>query len=387
MKKKDKKINVLLVNDHLGWNQRIMHGVGRLFLQWIPHFDNRRFNASVCILRPEYHFAEAFEEKNISIQFLGCGKYNIFALTKILKLIKRNKIDIIHGQGFGVSTFVRIARVLTGVPVLIHFHDTNTYYPFVQKLADSMLARFTDRGIAVSSEVKKFWIEGGRLKGLNPERIDVMHNCVDLEDFANIDEEDVCHQKTMLGISPQSKVVGTITRLYETKGNRYLLEAAAIILKKIPNVFFVIVGDGPLKSDLEEQARHLGVERQVIFTGFRDDVAKLLATFDIKVLSSYSAEGLPLAILEAMALGKAIVTTDIVEIIQNGETGLCVARRDAIGMARAIISLIEDESLAKRLGQAARKASLDFGVHDYVRRLEEVYEEMFAEIDRKGRPS
>lgn len=381
MKEKNKKINVLLINDHLGWNQRIMHGVGRLFLQWIPHFDNQRFNISVCILRPEYHFAEAFAERNISVQFLGCGKYNVLALPRILKVIKHDNIDIIHGQGFGATNFVRMARVLTGVPVLIHLHDTNTYYPLVQRLADRMLARFTDRGIAVSHVVKKFWIEGGRLKGLNPERIDVMYNCVDLDDFASPPQVDINHQKAMLGIDHQSKVVGTITRLYETKGNRYLLEAAPIILKKIPNVVFLIVGDGPLKSDLAEQARRLGIEKQVIFTGFRNDVSKVLATFDIKVLSSYAAEGMPLTILEAMAMGKAIVTTDIVEIIKHGETGLCVARKDAKAMAGAIISLLENVSLAEGLGQAAKKASRDFEVNDYVRRLEGIYEEMVAEKD------
>jgi glycosyltransferase involved in cell wall biosynthesis len=371
------KINVLLVNDHLGWNGTVMHGVGRLFLQWMLTFDERKYHVIVCILRKKDALSEHFERRGIKIRFLGHGKFNPMTLVSFIKMIREEKIDVMHVQGYGASTFGRLARVLTGTPVLVHFHDTSPYYPWVQKVADLILARFTDAAIAVSNSVKRFCIENGRAWGMDPGKIVVVPNCVSLNEFQISDPADTLTEKKRLGVDPASKIVGTVTRLYDSKGNRYLLEAAAKVLKIFPNTKFLIVGDGPLRQDLVEFSRQLGIKDHVIFTGFCNNVVKLLATFDIKIFTSWGVDGgTPLAVLEAMAMGKAIVATNIIEIIEDGVTGLLVPPKDSGAIARQVISLLRDEDLGKRLGTNARAESRKYGVDPYVRKLEIIYDNL-----------
>jgi glycosyltransferase involved in cell wall biosynthesis len=351
-----------------------MHGVGRLFLQWMPVFDERRYHVILCILRRKDALGEYFLKQGIEMRFLDKGKFNPLTLLSLIKIIRAEKTDVMHVQGYGASTFGRLVRVITGTPVLVHFHDTSPYYPWVQRVADLILARFTDAAIAVSNSVKRFCIESGRAWGMEQSKIVVVPNCVSLKDFQISDPTEILTEKNRLGIDPGSKIVGTVTRLYDYKGNRYLLEAAAEVLKIFPNTLFLIVGEGPLRQDLEELSRRLGIKDHVIFAGFCDNVAKLLATFDIKVFSSWGAEGTPLAVLEAMAMGKAIVATNIIEIIEDGVTGLLVPPKDSAAIARQVIALLRDEDLAKKLGANAQTESRKYNVDDYVRKLEAIYE-------------
>jgi glycosyltransferase involved in cell wall biosynthesis len=377
------KMNVLLVNDHLGWNGTVMHGVGRLFLEWIPIYDDRKYRVILCILREKDALGEYFEQQGIKIRFFEKGKFNPLTLLSFIKIIRAEKIDVMHVQGYGATTFGRLARVLTGIPILVHFQDTSRYYPWVQRVADLILARFTDAAIAVSNSVKRFCIESGRAWGIDPHKMIVLPNCVSLKEFRISDPAEILTEKNHLGIDPASKIVGTVTRLYDSKGNRYLLEAAAEVLKIFPNTIFLIVGDGPLRQDLQELSRQLGIEDRVIFTGFCNNVAKLLGTFDIKVFTSWEAEGSPLALLEAMAMGKAIVATNIIDIIEDGVTGLLVPPKDPGAIARQVISLLTDEDLAARLGANARMESRKYSVDVYVRKLEGIYDDLILKSKEK----
>jgi glycosyltransferase involved in cell wall biosynthesis len=270
---------------------------------------------------------------------------------------------------------------VTGKPVVVHFHDTTSYYPLSQKLSDRLLGGFTDAYIAVSKSVRDCW---AHRCGIDPKRIKVMYNCTSIAEFQSPDAGRVAAQKIALGIPAGDRVIGTVTRLFEEKGTRYLLYAAAIVLGSIPAATFVVVGDGPMRAELQELSCRLGIQAKVKFTGYTEDVASILSTFDIMVLTSHAAEGgSPLPVIESMAMGRTVIVTDVVEIIENGRTGIVIPPRDPALLADAITFLLGNPSEAHRLGCNARKAAQVYDAARYVQNLGRIYSSLLARNEGK----
>jgi glycosyltransferase involved in cell wall biosynthesis len=168
--------------------------------------------------------------------------------------------------------------------------------------------------------------------------------------------------------------MGELTR---QKGYRYLLDAVPDILKVGRPVKFFIAGEGELKGDLIKQRADSGLESQITFLGFRNDVPRLLSAFDIFVLPSIF-EGLPVALIEAMAAGKPIVTTDVdgnCEVIGDNEAGIAVESRDPVGLSAALIRMIEDPELRERMGRTGEKRAEElFSLKAMIANYQELYE-------------
>lgn len=368
------RTRVLLVNDHLGWGGQV-HGVARLFRLWANHLDADKYDVTVCILNKKDGLSSVLEDDGIKTIFLGKAKYDPFTLLDLVRLIRREKIDVLHLQAYRSTTFGRLAGLITGVPVVVHFHDTSPYYPLVQRLSDRLTKGMTDVYLAVSNSARRLWASR---YNLDDARITVMQNCTSLREFASPTPLEIEAEKSRLGIAPDYKVVGTVTALFPRKGTRYFLEAAPTVLEKFPKTKFVIVGDGPLRAELEELASELGLDEHVVFVGYAENVAPILGTFDVNVLSSIAAEGLPLTILEAMAMGKSIVVTDIIEVIEDGVNGLVVPIENAAALAEKITCLLGDEAEAKRLGSNAKESAVKYDVKTYVQELGRVYDSLVA---------
>ena len=366
------KTNILIVNDHLGWDNQI-HGAARLFLQWATHLDSDKFNVSVCILRKKNSLSKPFEEKGINITFLGKGKYNPKTLFDLIRIIREGNFHVLHLQSYGATTFGRVAKLFTKTPIIVHFHDTTPYYPFVQHLSDRLLKKLTDKYLAVSDSARKVW---AKRHAIDPSEVLVLNNCAPIKDFQPLNSQEKEAEKERLGISSGNKIVGSLTRLFPEKGTKYLLQAIPMVLKDFPNTSFVIIGDGPIRDELVTLTEQLGIQNNVKFTGFTDNVAQILGTFDIKVLTSYAVEGCPVSVLEAMAMEKAIIVTDIIDTIQDGVTGLVIPPKKPKILAEKIIYLLKDESEARRLAQNARKMSKEYDVSNYIRKLEQIYESL-----------
>jgi glycosyltransferase involved in cell wall biosynthesis len=240
-----------------------------------------------------------------------------------------------------------------------------------------------DRLIAVSqSIVHKIADERA---GLAPVRL--IYNGVDLDRYEH--QEPCCTLREEYGMAPDAQIVGVVARLEPEKGHPTLLEAWPDVLRSCPDASLLIVGEGSQREALEHQAEDLRISRRVVFTGRRDDIPAVTAALDVAVLPSYrEAQGL--TILEAMALGRPVVASNvggIPEMIQDGMTGLLVPPDDAAALTTAIVRLLSDHPLADMLARAGHDLVHDrFCIQMMVRSIEDIYDEG-ARVVRGGDPA
>ena len=351
-----------------------MHGVKRLFAWMIPRFDPSRYEVALVSLRKKDLSEETLESSGVDITYLHKSKFDPSTLPAMLKVIDRKGADILHLHGYGATTFGRMAAAIRGLPVILHEHANLTDTPWFQKLADRLLAPSTDLALAVSKSTSDFVI---RARQMPADRVKIVYLGVPLEEFSRTrTDEEVNRARREIGVRDGETAIGTVTRLHDSKGNSYLVDAAAIVLKERPNARFFLVGEGPLQSDLEAQAAALGLGDRFVFHGFARDVAAVVSAFDMSVFPSLW-EGTPLTVFEALAMGKPIVATDadgLLDVLTAGRDALIVPRRDAPALARAIIRLADDPALRRSLGEEARVTSRQYDIAAFVRKMEQLYE-------------
>ena len=364
---------MLQVCDHLGWEGSRMHGVKRLFSWMIPRFAPERFNVSLVSLRRKDLSEETLEALGIDITYLHRSKFDPLTLPALLDVVDRKQIDILHLHGYGATTFGRIAAAMRRIPVVLHEHANLTDTPWFQKVADRVLEPFTDIAIAVSQSTADFTIHARRLPA---SKVKVVYLGVPLEEFSrDRTASEIADARRELGVAPGELTIGTVTRLHESKGNSYLVEAAARVVAERPAARFYVVGEGPLLSDLQAQAARLGLGDRFVFAGFQRDVARTLSAFDLSVFPSLW-EGTPLTVFETLAMGKPIVATDadgLMDVLTNDRDALIVPRRHAAALADKIIWAIDRPDARGRLGAAARLTGRQYDIGAFVRKMERLY--------------
>ena len=366
-------IRVLQVCDHLGWEGSRMHGVKRLFAWMIPRFDRERFEVSLVSLRKKDLSEETLDALGIDITYLHRSKFDPATLPALLKIIDRKNIDVLHLHGYGATTFGRVAAAMRGIPAILHEHANLTDTPWFQKIADRVLERYTDIAIAVSKSTADF-VVNARL--VQPAKVKVVYLGAPHDEFSRTRTADeVMASRRELGLHPGEIAIGTVTRLHDSKGNSYLVDAARLVIDRKPNAKFFLVGEGPLRESLEDQARRSGLGDRFVFVGFARDVAGVLSAFDLSVFPSLW-EGTPLTAFEALASGKPIVATDadgLLDILTDGRDARIVPKRNARALADAIVDLIERPDERHRLAAAARVTSQRYDITAFVRKMERLY--------------
>ena len=351
-----------------------MHGVKRLFAWMIPRFDRGRFSVSLISLRKRDPADSTLEDLGIDVTYLHKSKFDPATLPALLKQIDRRSADVLHLHGYGATTFGRLAAAIRRLPAVLHEHANLTDTPWFQKIADRALAPYTDIALAVSRSTAEFVV---RARLVPAERTKVVYLGVPLEEFSRPrTTEEVGAARRALGIPPNTFAIGTVTRLMPSKGNEYLVDAARLVIDRLPDARVYIVGEGELQTELEGRARALGLGDRLTFCGFRRDVAEAFAAFDLAVFPSLW-EGTPLTVLEALAMGKSIVATDadgLQDVLTNGVDAKIVPRRDAAALADAIVSLANDASLRQRLATNARQTGAAYDIDVFVRKMERLYE-------------
>lgn len=350
-----------------------MHGVKRLFSWMIPRFDRDRFNVSLVSLRKKDLSEETLEALGIDITYLERSKFDPMTLAAMLRLVDSRRIDILHLHGYGATTFGRLAGAMRGVPTILHEHANLTTTPWFQKVADRLLEPATDIALAVSESTADF-VVGARQ--IPRSKVKVVYLGVPLEEFSRPrSASEVAAARLDLGIAPGEFAVGTITRLHDSKGNSYLVDAAARVIREHPTARFFLVGEGPLLDGLQAQAAALGLGDRFVFAGFRRDVAATLSAFDLSVFPSLW-EGTPITAFEALAMGKPIVSTDadgLLDILRHDRDAIIVPRRDADALAARIVWAMEHPEERMRLSAAARVSGQRYDIAAFVRKMERLY--------------
>ncbi len=191
----------------------------------IPRFDPSRFNVSLVSLRKKDLSEETLDSLGVDIEYLHRSKFDPATLPALLKIIDRKQIDVLHLHGYGATTFGRLAGAMRKLPTILHEHANLTETPWFQKVADRLLEPSTDLAIAVSKSTAEF-VEHARL--VRPEKVKVVYLGAPLEEFGRPrSAEELAAARAAIGAAPDDFAIGTITRLHDSKGNEFLVEAAA----------------------------------------------------------------------------------------------------------------------------------------------------------------
>lgn len=305
-------------------------------------------------------------------------------IARLCALIRGERVTLVHSMGARADFSARVAARLAGAPVLVSTiamlvdgYEVSPLKRALYRAGIRLSERLADGFIAVSDAVRKTLVED---HGIPEAKVRRIYSGVELDAFTPGRQNGLA-SKRALGLDPEAPLVGTIGRLVYQKAHHVFLRAASLVASAIPDAQFLIVGDGPIRSSLEQLSQELGL-RTCRFTGLREDVPELLSLMDVFALPSI-LEGLPRVLLEALAMARPVVAARIdgvTEVLEDRRTGLLVPPLDAVALAAAITRLLQDQALGRRLGEAGRKLVEDrFAVGRMVEEVDRFYTTLLRE--------
>lgn len=306
----------------------------------IKNLDKEKFCTTVVSLR-DGRMRNDFEKITKLYVLKKRWKFDLKILFDLVRIMKKGRFDIVHSFLFTSNTWGRIAGICAGVPVIIASERSiDLWKKPIHIFVDIVLGYFTDKIVCNSFTVKKHYER--KLKKVAKKLI-VIRNGIELKQLPDSIETG----------EKKEKIVFTASRLSPEKGIVYLIYAAKKILEKRKDIKFLIAGDGELRQKLENLANEYKISNNVIFLGYQENVQQFICVSDVVVLTSLW-EGLPNILLEAMAMKKPVVATNVggtAEIVKDGENGFLVEPCDVAGIAEKIEKLIDDENLSKSMGE------------------------------------
>lgn len=330
------------------------------------------------IYNPHTEIVDEAIGNNINSVVFPCkSQFDIKLIFSIKEFIKNNRIDIVHCHGYKSNLYGLLASQKKIPSVTTNHNWLKSHWKLkVYCFLDNLWIRYFDRIVAVSEEIRDEMI---RYK-IPEKKIRIIDNGIDVNRFdKTIPDEKL---KRELGLNGNCAVIGTIGSLKYEKGHEYLLKAAKEVLESHAAIKFLIVGGGPLRNSLEDEAKNLGIAGNVIFTGYRKDVAELLSVMDIFVLPSVK-EGLPMVLLEAMAAKKPIIATRVgavSKVIRDNETGILVEPGDVSALQRAIGNLLNDTMKTQGLAlKGYGRVKKDFSSENMCREYLTLYKELLSQ--------
>jgi len=368
---------VMYVVDHLE-----IGGAQTHLVQLLKHLDRRRFTPMVCPLKARGELRGAVEALGVPVFDGGLGRTLMGAggarvLWRLVRLLRRERVDVAHSYLFHPNVLTPIAARLARVGAVLASKRSLDRYPhrlprYACRLGNALAGR-----IMVNAEaIARF---AATEEGCPLHKTVVIPNGV-REEALEAPADGIAKRRE-LGLPPRAPVVGAVSRLAWKKGIGHLVEATPRLLEAVPDARVVVAGDGALRGELEAQAAALGVGERVIFLGARLDSIELMAAFDVFVLPSV-IEGMSNALLEAMAVGRPVVATDVggnPEVVVDGETGFLVPPADPHHLATTLTKLLQAPEMAVEMGAAGRRRVMaHYRVDVMTRRIEDLYDTLLA---------
>jgi len=338
----------------------------------------------VLIAHPEGELRRRAAEGGEVLAFAPQSEVDFSAGWKLSRIIRSLRPDIVHAHdphGVAVASLALSFGAPVPAPALIasrrvDFHIRGNSF---SRWKYGQVHCF----VAASEAIRRMLVADG----IEAERTFTVHEGIDVDRAVKVPPINV---RAEFYLPTHAPVVGNIAALVPHKGQRHLIDAAALVVRRVPDARFVIVGEGELRPVLAHQIRELHLERHVLLAGFRADVLGLLKSFDLFAMSSVT-EGLGTSLLDAMAASKPVVGTTaggIPEVVVDGETGLLVPPRDAHAMAEAITRLLGNEQERLEMGRAGfARVSDRFTADRMVRETLAVYEQMLQKLRAGESPS
>jgi len=315
---------------------------------------------------------QKLETRTFSLEVSKRWQYPL-ALLRLVRLLRREKVAVLHAHCFDPTLIGLVAARLAGVRIVFTRHHSDHNIRIGARWhtrIDAWCARHADHVIAVSEATRRIMVE---IEKVPSSQITVIYNGMD--SLPNPTPEGVERVRRELGLLDK-KVCLMMARLHEEKGHRFLFDSIREIQSRVGPVVFLFAGDGPHRRQLEEYVIARGLQNEVRFLGRRDDVSDLIAASSVVVLPSL-AESFGFTLLEAMSLGRPVVgstTGGIPEVVAAGKAGLLVPPADSQSLADAICGLLQNAALADAMGEAGRKHAARFTFAGMIRRYEAVYE-------------
>ena len=339
-------------------------------LKLASNLDARRFESLMCAMDQGGKLEGEIDRLGIP-RFIMVRKPGIDwrMMFKLRRLFRQNKVDVIHTHHFNQLFYSALAAKLSGVRVIHTEHDIAQYKqnPRLRTLL-KMCSMACDRIVAVGVEVEAYLRDE---IGITPQKLCVARAGVELSPT-----DARAEMRRELGLASDDRVAAIVARLSPEKNHVLLLSAFAEVVKQMPQAKLVIVGEGPEQAAIIEAIERLGLGGRVNMLGVRRDVSQILSACDAFVLSS-NREGLPIAVLEAMAASKPIVATDVGDLnllVKNDQTGRLVPPGDATQLAEGLCEVLGDPANAERMGKAARDlVARDFSLEAMIKTHEAMY--------------
>ncbi|MDR1195081.1 MAG: glycosyltransferase family 4 protein [Endomicrobium sp.] len=327
------------------------------------------------VTKGSYMFEQSLEKNLQTVNFKAGGSFDPVGIFRLIKIIKKYKIDIVHVHQGKLYWQSLIAGMFCPSVKIVFHRRQDTRHGFYSR----MHYRFADAVITVSKAVADGLIKYEKVPA---EKVNVVYNGINFEKFnINDDYGDIVEQYNLKG----KKVVGTVGAIvdFKGKGQIYLIEAAKMLKKDYPDLRYLIVGGGVGIDKQKEYAKNLGVDDIVYFTGYREQAPKFILAMDIFCLLSWDTEGIGNVLIEAQALGKPVIGTNIggiPETFIDGKTGILIKPSDSAQTAEAIKKFINDAQKAKRFGAAGREfVKSKFSIDNMVKGAIEVYKKITAD--------
>lgn len=360
-----KKTKVLIFTSIAG-----LGGSEKMVYHLAKGIDKNKFDVSVCFLYGEGIISRQLQNENIDVIILSHNKEGFLSTAlKFFKIAKSRRFDILYLWGYKVNLIGRVVGKLLSCKIITAQRSIDDHRTKLQNLVDSLTTWMVDIYISNSKAAQKMLIDK---RNISSNKIITIYNGIDIENNDLIDSIDM----SKMGIKPDQLVIGVVANLIPYKGHEFFLKALKEVCNRHSNVCALLIGDGDLREQLEMLSFELGLKDKVFFLGTRDDVQKLLRGIDIFVLPSLF-EGMPNAIMEAMASKKPVIATNVggvPELVTDGETGYLVPPKQPKEMANMIIQLLNDSKKREEMGNKAfEKISVGFAMNVMISSTEKAF--------------